>query len=138
MNEELLKKAKAAKSPEELLKMAHENGMADFDEESAKAYYDLINRSGELSDSELENAAGGCKNKGRTVVTLGHVCSWGSSWRCNRCHKTSKFCSCRHDSYLDGLGVSLDMGSKDVCATCDNLIKEHGLWLCTDEIVNSD
>ena len=52
MNQELLTRAKAAKSPEELLKIAQENGMSEFTEESAKEYFELINKSGELSDGD--------------------------------------------------------------------------------------
>ena len=60
MNEELLAKAKAAGSPEELLKLAHENGMSYFTEENANAYFNVLHQSGEIADEELENAAGGC------------------------------------------------------------------------------
>ena len=61
MNEEILAKARAAKSPEELLKLAQDNGMSEFNEENAKAYFEVMHHSGELSDDELEQAAGGCK-----------------------------------------------------------------------------
>lgn len=65
MNEEILKKVKEAKSPEELLNIARENGLGGFTEEKAKAYFDLMNqktelKSGELSDEELDVSAGGC------------------------------------------------------------------------------
>ena len=60
MTEDLLKKACEAKSPAELLKIAHDNGMSEFNEENAKAYFDMLNQHGEISEEELENAAGGC------------------------------------------------------------------------------
>ena len=42
---ELIEKAKSAKTPEELMSLAKENG---------------IEQTGELSDSELDNVSGGC------------------------------------------------------------------------------
>lgn len=54
----LLEKAKQAKSPEELMTMAKENG-TEMSMDQAKAYFDKLNASGELSDEELDNVAGG-------------------------------------------------------------------------------
>ena len=67
MNTELITKAKQAKSPEELMALAKENNM-ELTEESAKAYFHQLNpKTGELSDDELDNVAGGgCQsNNGR-------------------------------------------------------------------------
>ena len=50
LNNELLAKAKAAKSPEELLALAKENGIG-LTEEEAKAHFDRLHpQTGELSD----------------------------------------------------------------------------------------
>ena len=50
LNKELLTKAKAAKTAEEIMALAKENGM-ELTEESAKAYLDLLHpQTGELSD----------------------------------------------------------------------------------------
>ena len=57
-HEEMLLKAKEAKSAEELLAIAKENGM-ELTEESAKAYYEQFHKTGELDDNELDNVAGG-------------------------------------------------------------------------------
>lgn len=58
-NSELLEKAKAANSVEELLVLAKGNGMT-LTEERAKAYFEQLHpTSGELADEELENVAGG-------------------------------------------------------------------------------
>ena len=80
LNKELLAKAKEAKTPEELIALAKENGM-ELTEESAKAYLDLLHpQTGELSDDELDNVAGGgCHNGGRLVVSAMHYCD---EWRC--------------------------------------------------------
>ena len=59
MNNELIAKAKHAKSPEELLALAKENGV-ELTEESAQAYFNQLNpKTGELADDELDNVAGG-------------------------------------------------------------------------------
>ena len=59
MNSELIAQAKETKTPEELAALAKENGM-EMTEESAKAYFEQLHpTSGELSDDELENVAGG-------------------------------------------------------------------------------
>ena len=58
MNKELFAKAKEAASAEELLALAKENNI-EITEDEAKEYYDRLHVTGELSDDELENAAGG-------------------------------------------------------------------------------
>ena len=56
--DEMLEKAKTAKSAEELLAMAKAENIELTEEQAAKAFAEL-NKAGELSDEELENAAGG-------------------------------------------------------------------------------
>ena len=56
---ELLEKAKAAKSAEELLAMAKAESVELTEEQAEKAFAEL-HKSGELSDDELDNVAGGC------------------------------------------------------------------------------
>ena len=56
---EMIEKAKTAKSEEELLAMAKAENIALTEEEAAKAFEEL-NKNGELSDEELDNVAGGC------------------------------------------------------------------------------
>ena len=66
---ELIKKAKSAKSAEELLKLAKAEGVELNAEQAAKAFAEL-NKAGELSDEELENAAGGlCEDTAPVGVT---------------------------------------------------------------------
>ena len=64
MNEEMIAKAKEAKSAEELLALAKENGV-ELNEEDAKMYFEQFNaKKGELSDDELDAVAGGgCETK---------------------------------------------------------------------------
>ena len=60
MNKALLAKAKEAKTPDELMSLAKENGV-ELTEESAASYFDRLHpQTGELSDSELDNVSGGC------------------------------------------------------------------------------
>ena len=58
ITKELLEKAKTAKSAEELLEMAKAENIELSAEQAAKAFAEL-NKSGELSDEELDNVAGG-------------------------------------------------------------------------------
>ena len=55
----LIEKAKTAKTAEELLAMAKEESIEMSAEQAAKAFAEL-NKTGELSDEELDNVAGGC------------------------------------------------------------------------------
>ena len=57
--DEMLEKAKTAKSAEELLAMAKAEKVELTEEEAVKAFAEL-NKTGELSDEELDNVAGGC------------------------------------------------------------------------------
>lgn len=59
LSKELLEKAQTAKSPEELLEMAKVENIELSAEEAEKAFAEL-NKTGELSDEELNNVAGGC------------------------------------------------------------------------------
>ena len=59
VSKELLEKAKAAKSAEELLAMAKAENIELNAEEAAQAFAKM-NKNGELSDEELDNVSGGC------------------------------------------------------------------------------
>lgn len=59
ISKELLEKAKTAKSAEELLELVKGENINFTAEEAVKAFAEL-NKSGELSDEELDNVAGGC------------------------------------------------------------------------------
>ena len=117
LNKELLSKAKEAKTPEELLTLAKENG-TELTEAEAKTYFDLLHpQTGELS------AGGGCHNGGRLVVSAMHYCD---EWRCKddgsqwvidgmlECCKT-----CRVTAY---------------CHSCQYCTYEKGLWLCNNPV----
>ena len=61
ISNELLEKAKKAKSAEELLEMAKAENIELTAVEAAKAFAEL-HKSGELLDDELDNVAGGCSD----------------------------------------------------------------------------
>ena len=59
ISKELLKKAKTAKTAEELLAMAKAENIELTEKQAAKAFAEF-NKTGELSDEELDNVSGGC------------------------------------------------------------------------------
>ena len=67
---EMIEKAKAARSAEELLALAKENNV-EMTEEEAKTYFAQLNpKCGELDDDDLDAVAGGaCSNDGDS-----HIC----------------------------------------------------------------
>ena len=97
MNNELIAKAKEAKTAEELMALAKESG-EEITEESAKAYFDLLNpKTGELSDEELDNVAGGgCySDGGRLKTTSGYKCKHYADGQSTYCIKGT-CCRCKY------------------------------------------
>ncbi len=82
---EQIEKAKAAKSPEELLSLAKESGV-EITEEQANVLFEKLNKSGELNDDELDNvASGGCfGGPPSNAVGINDYCD---NWRCRKCGK---------------------------------------------------
>lgn len=59
LTNEIIEKARSAKSPEELIDIAKENNI-ELTEDEAKKYFAGLNpQSGELSEDELDNVSGG-------------------------------------------------------------------------------
>lgn len=118
---ELLEQAKKAKSAEELMSLAKENGM-ELTKEEAEAYFAQLNKSGELSDEELDNVAGGgCHNKdGRLVVTVWYNCS---DFTCKKCGQKN---TGDHFHIIDGYRTNY----MQQCQFCKYISYEGGLWLC--------
>ena len=125
MYEELIYKAKAAKSAQELSDLAKENGI-EMTEESAKAYYEKIHKSGELADEELDNVAGGgCHHDGKLVVSALHCCD---EWICHKCgksqHNTIRGHRCDRETSQEKSNMVA------CCGNCKYCIYEDSLWLC--------
>ena len=102
---EMIEKAKAAKSAEELLELAKAGGIEMTADEAATYFAQLNPKSGELDDDALDGVAGGCGGDiyvpdGTIRVTSGQTCSkcggtegyvsisqYGSPVVCcNKCH----------------------------------------------------
>jgi len=118
---ELLEKAKQAESFEELIALAKETS-TELTEESAKAYFDQLHKTGELAEDELGNVSGGsCYNSdGREIVTVGHCCTL--FW-CKKCGsegilETAFYSVCKQCGY------------SSMCDHCKYCTYEKGLWLC--------
>ena len=80
---ELIEKAKEAKSAAELITLAKENGTEITPEEAANYFAKLNQKSGNISDEELANVAGGgCVTTAITDDTCNHwACMFcGQSW----------------------------------------------------------
>ena len=74
----LVETSRKAGSPEELLTLAKKNGV-EMTGEDAKNYFDQLHpKTGELSDDELDNVAGGgCySNDGYLLTTIGYKCKF--------------------------------------------------------------
>ena len=79
LNPEMIEKAKAAGSAEELLALAKENDVEMSAEEAATYFAQLSPKSGELADDDLDSVAGGACGGGVRVgdnvrVTSGETC----------------------------------------------------------------
>ena len=123
LNNEILAKAKAAKTPEELIEIARENDV-EMTEEGAKAYFDLLHpKTGEMSDDELDGVAGGAcyRGDGRMVTTVANLCR---EWRCKKDGN-------RMES--DHRPICCKCGKTAFCSNCKFCTYEKGLWLCNHE-----
>lgn len=89
---EVIEKAKQANSPEELLVLAKENNVT-LSEEEAKKYFEKLHQSGELSDEELENVAGG------------------------GCNETTVWCPFCGGNYV----AKIEQGKYTVCTNCHRM-----------------
>lgn len=100
LTHEMLEKAKNTKSAEELMNLAKENDFA-LAEEEAKAYFKQIHKTGEMSDDELNNVAGGGCYKKDGYLPIGNGCDF-------------------YEENPDESGV------KGICGTCKYCDKKHG------------
>ena len=123
LNNEILAKAKAAKTPEELIEIARVNDV-EMTEEGAKAYVDLLHpKTGEMSDDELDEVSGGAcyRGDGRMVTTVANLCR---EWRCKKDGS-------RMES--DHRPICCKCGKTAFCSSCKFCTYEKGLWLCNHE-----
>ena len=137
MNEEMIAKAKEAKSVEELIALAKENGI-ELNEEDAKMYFEQFNaKKGELSDDELDAVAGGgCETKvdGKeyTVVTAPCKCFTGQYLSNFKIGYTTVETTVRHDNAVLRYGWFPGPNSCNdgKCGSCAHLGFKGGIGYC--------
>lgn len=88
---ELIAKAKAAKSAEELLELAKANSVV-LTEEEAKIYFEQLNATGVVSDDELDVVSGGNgedeKKCGEDTISQGDRLKLTGGKKCGDCGST--------------------------------------------------
>lgn len=116
-SEELIEKAKTAKSIEELTAIAKESGI-ELTEDQAQVYFTRLNSpSGELADEELDNVAGGG--------------SCGSFPGLNKCYDGWRCLSCGSYTWYEGEAKY----EADRCSCCRRLVS---CMNCTNYIAVTD
>lgn len=131
--EELILKAKKAKSAEEIVAIAKENGL-EVCIEDAQKYVEMNSQNGELSDEALDGVTGGGAYTvfgGYLIVTNFHECD---RWQCDECGGTDfKYMQVASESgwanahkcsgHPNGCGKS--------CATCKYMDYRFPFQICT-------
>ena len=112
---EQIEKAKAAKSVEELLALAKENGI-ELTEEEVTKYFAMFRKEGELADEELSNVAGG------TCYSSGVTDPYVNAWRQYAIVSPWNFCPY----------YSL------ACTNCDEAFTVGGTWYCSARWITQD
>ena len=101
LSNELIETAQAAKSAEELLQMAKEDNIDMTAEEAANAFAEL-HKTGELSDDELDNVAGGCEDEiPEPKYSVGDMVVSSRGFPCHTCN-------CYRDFQITGVHRSPD------------------------------
>ena len=100
-NTEMIEKAKAAKSAEELLALAKENGV-EMTADEAKTYFaQLSSKSGELNDDDLDAVAGGgCLDYAPDPWQVGTKVRVINGISCKKCGGTDGFMDYNHCWYV--------------------------------------
>ncbi len=132
-NEEMILKAKEAKSVDELLTLAKKNGI-ELSEADAKIYFEA-NAAGEISDDALGQISGGAAYTafgGYLIVTNFHVCD---KWRCEKCGEGYDY------KRQDGIavhrcspngGYDYDYGTGLSCTNCKYMAYRFPFQICTN------
>lgn len=133
MNKEILEKAKAANSPEELFALAKAEGI-EISPEQAEKYFKMLRDGGELSEDELANATGGGCSVFNTIRIhidcpardAGHP----TMWQCRVCRGFAH--TDEVDTYIDfrtdysKLFCDHALNMKDL--NCDNCMNLNGKY----------
>lgn len=147
---EFMIQARATESPEALADLLAKQGMP-LTAEEARAHFELFHQTGELSDEELDNVAGGaCYSRGKMVVTAPASCvkqNGGHQSDLSIGHWNCKVCGGPAHMFFDmdpssyGYGewdVNHICGAKDKyvmnCGNCKHATYERGLLLCNNPL----
>ena len=108
-------KAMKAKSAEELYALVTAEGL-NVTEDDAKRYYETVLKSGELSDEELDNVAGGgCGSKSGDSL-VGKLLN---GYACPQCHKNAVHISSVYGSFEGCDPITGRLGVHHYCiVTC--------------------
>ena len=113
LNTEMIEKAKAAKSAEELLELAKAGGVKMTADEAATYFAQLNPKSGELDDDDLDAVAGGgCggSDNDNPAVGVGDKLQITSGKNCSSCGSNM------------GIAVRHKKGAHIKCAQCGDAI----------------
>ena len=113
---ELIAKARAAKSAEELIALAKANNL-EITETDAKTYFEQLNANGTLSDEELDVVAGGCGGEGEKKEEVKDT-SLKSGDRVKVNARACVTCGCRYGNY----SPSFDNYYIVYCERCGSII----------------
>ncbi len=125
MTEELIKKAKEAKSVEDLIILAKDNGI-ELQEKEAEAYFESLHKSGEIEDDELDSVSGG-------------ACHITSNYFGKKCTVVTSACKCFTGMYErdksrtaadDWYGPWFKFSREGCCGYCTNLWIQDGIGYC--------
>ena len=113
-NAEMIEKAKAAKSAEELIALAKDNGVEMTADEAATYFAQLNPKSGELDDDDLDTVAGGAcadsNDNDNPAVGVGDTVQITSGKTCSSCGSNM------------GIATRLRKGAYIKCAQCGDAI----------------
>lgn len=131
--QELIEKAKSAKSAAELIAIAKENGV-DITNEEATDYFAKLNpQSGDIADDELKCVAGGgCHNgDGRLIVTALYTCDYWSCVHCGQPLSTHVECNDYYSSKVTGYRCTATGPEFDgTCGHCGYCSKAGAYVVC--------
>jgi len=124
-SKEIIAKAKETNSVGELMDLAKENG-TELSEEEAKNYFDQLHpKTGELSDDELDNVAGGgCYSKdGYLKTTIGYGCEYfEKSQKKGEVGIKGTCCACKYWDHAARIGYE-EVGRPVRCLNPNNMKK---------------
>ena len=132
-HEELILKAKGAKSADDILAIAKDNGL-DVSREDAEMYIQMNRESGELSDEVLDSVTGGAAytlRGGYLIVTNFHECD---RWKCDECGgndiRYTRVASESGWAWAHKCGGHPN-GCDKSCATCEYMKYRFPFQICT-------